>query len=99
MSEQTGNEKEVDLMEDVRVTVETDEGELECQILTIFTAGDRDYIALYPVDENDELLPEADILLYRYAEDAEGNPSIDNIESDEEYATVLEVFEGLPSED
>lgn len=90
---------DIDLMEDVRVTVQTDEGKMECRILTIFTAGAQDYIALFPVDENDRDLPEGDICLYRYAEDADGNPSISNIESDVEYDAAAAAFEALPIED
>ena len=92
--------KEPDLMEDVRVTVELEEGEsVECRILTIFTAGgEEDYIALIPVDENDEDNPEGTVYLYRYYEDEEGNPSIDNILSDEEYDRVSEAFSSLPEE-
>ncbi len=92
--------KEPDLMEDVRVTVETDSGEnVECRILTIFSVTeDQDYIALIPVDENDDDDPDGTVYLYRYFEDEEGNPSIDNIESDEEYYMVSEVFAELPEE-
>lgn len=92
--------KEPDLMEDVRVTVETESGEnVECRILTIFTVTEeQDYIALIPVDENDEDNPDGTVYLYRYYEDADGNPSIDNIETDEEYDMVSEVFAELPEE-
>ncbi len=91
---------EVDMMEDVRVTLDLDEGaSVECRILTIFTAGERDYIALIPQDENGEDNAEGEIYLYRYAEDADGNPSLDNIETDEEYDLVSNAFSELPVED
>ncbi len=32
--------------DDIRVTLELDNGEVECEILTIFEAGGRDYMAL-----------------------------------------------------
>ena len=35
-----------DEADDIRVTLELDEGEVECEILTIFEANNRDYIAL-----------------------------------------------------
>ncbi len=90
-----------DLMEDVRVTVELDEGgSMECRILTIFTveAREQDYIALLPVDEKDRDDPEGRVYLYRYFEDEEGNPSIENIGSDEEMEMVSEAFDELPEE-
>ncbi|MBQ6440964.1 MAG: DUF1292 domain-containing protein [Lachnospiraceae bacterium] len=91
---------EVDLMEDVRVTLELDEGDaVECRILTIFSAGGRDYIALIPQDENGEDNADGEIYLYRYAEDEEGNPSLDNIETDEEYELASAAFSDLPIED
>ena len=91
---------EVDLMEDVRVTLDLDEGNaVECRILTIFSAGKQDYIALIPQDENGEDNAEGEIYLYRYAEDDEGNPSLDNIASDEEYELASAAFADLPIED
>lgn len=91
---------EVDMMEDVRVTLDLDEdASVECRILTIFTAGERDYIALIPQDEKGEDNAEGEIYLYRYAEDADGNPSLDNIETDEEYDLVSDAFSDLPVED
>ena len=38
--------------EDIVVTLDLDDGsQVECEILTIFTVGERDYIALLPLDE------------------------------------------------
>lgn len=94
------NPKEIDTMDDVRVTIELDDGSaVESRILTIFSAGEQDYIALLPVDENDKDIAGAEALLYRYFEDADGNPSIDNIEDDEEYEAVAAAFDALPVED
>ena len=69
--------------DDIRVTLELDEGEVECSILTIFEAGGRDYIALMSQDKQGN--ETGDVYLYRYSEDEAGLPSIDPIESDEEY--------------
>ena len=38
-----------DEIEDIRVTLELDEGEVECKILTIFDVNEQDYIALMPL--------------------------------------------------
>lgn len=97
-AKRNANEK-VDLMEDVRVTIELVSGEaIESRILTIFSVGEQDYIALLPVDENDRDDPSGTVYLYRYEEDADGNPSILNIESDEEYDAVSDAYDALPVE-
>lgn len=70
-----------------------DETELECVVLTIFEAGEQDYIALLPVDEAE--MEEGEVYLYRYHEDDDGNPSLDNIQDDEEYDMVAEAFDAL----
>ena len=36
---------------------------------------------------------EGEVFLYRYSEDADGNPSLDSIESDEEYEIVADAFD------
>ena len=84
---------------DVCVTLELDNGEtLECEILTIFEVNDRDYIALLPVDEHGTPLDEK-VIVYRYDEDEEGSPVLDNIVSDEEYEAVSKAFDELLDEE
>ena len=86
--------------DDIIVTLELDDGsEVECAILTIFDVKDTDYIALIPLDENGEGNEDGEVLIYRYAEDAEGNPSLSNIESDEEYELVAERFDEILDEE
>ena len=81
---------------DVMVTLEMEDGDLDCEILTIFDVDEQDYIVLMPVDENKEPLNETEVLIYRYFEDEEtGEPSLDNIASDEEYERVGKRFEEL----
>ena len=81
------------------VTLDLDDGsQVECEILTIFTVGERDYIALLPLDENGEENEEGEVFIYRYSEDSEGNPSLDNIEDDEEYEAVSDRFDELLDE-
>ena len=71
---------------------------MECQILTIFEADGRDYIALLPVDEDEQPNEDSEVFIYRYSEDAEGNPSLENIEDDEEYEVVSDHFDELLDE-
>lgn len=87
--------EELDLeQEEMTVTLTLDDGkELECVVLTIFEAGKRDYIALLPIEG--EEAEEGEVYLYRYAEDAEGNPNLDNIEDDAEYEVVADAFDQL----
>jgi uncharacterized protein YrzB (UPF0473 family) len=81
--------------DDVCVTVSLDNGEtVECEILTIFECGEREYIVLLPVDEIDEN-EDSTVFIYRYIEDENGNPSLDNIESDEEFEMVWDTFDML----
>lgn len=83
--------------EEVTVTLTLDDGsELECVVLTIFDAGKREYIALLPMDGQEA--EEGEVYLYRYSEDANGNPSLENIEDDEEYEIVAEAFDELLDE-
>lgn len=80
--------------EEVTVTLTLDDGStLECVVLTIFDAGEREYIALLPMEG--ELADEGEVYLYRYSEDADGNPSLANIEDDDEYEIVADAFDEL----
>ena len=83
--------------EEMTVTLTLDDGsDLECVVLTIFEAGDHDYIALLPLDGKEA--EEGEVFLYRYKEDADGNPELDNIISDEEYEIVADAFDELLDE-
>lgn len=83
--------------EEMTVTLDLDDGtQLECVVLTIFEAGGRDYIALLPMDGAES--EEGEVYLYRYLEDEDGNPSLDNIEDDAEYEIVEEAFDELLDE-
>ena len=85
--------------EDMFVTLDLDDGSsMECQILTIFEADGRDYIALLPVDEDEQPNDEGEVFIYRYSEDADGNPNLENIEDDEEYEIVSDRFDELLDE-
>lgn len=79
---------------DYRVTLDLDDGTaIECAILTILEVGDQDYIVLVPVDENDQPVEEGDVFIFRYFEDEDGTPSIENIDNDEEFERVSECFD------
>ena len=65
------------------VTLSLDDGtECECAIVRIFPAGDNNYIALLPLEG--EAASNDEVYLYRYTEKDNGEPVLENIESDEE---------------
>ena len=70
-----------------------DDSEVECQVLTIFEACSRDYIALLPLDDEGEPNEEGEVYIYRYSEDEEGQPKLENIEDDDEYEQVADRFD------
>lgn len=73
----------------VTLTLE-DDSEVECEVITIFEVDGQDYIVLLPTDDE-----EGEVFIYRYFEDEEGNPGLDNIETDEEFEMVSEAFDQL----
>ena len=96
------NEQNEELEEDndIVVTLELDDGtEMQCGILTIFEANKKEYIALIPLDDDGNSNDEGEVLIYRYAEDGEGNPSLTNIEDDDEYEIVADRFDELLDEE
>lgn len=86
-------------MDDIRVTLELDDGETECRILTIFDMDDRDYIALMPLDKDGNDNAAGDVYIYRYCEDEQGLPSVEFIADEEEYEAVADRFDELLDED
>lgn len=68
----------------ITLTLENDE-EVECAVLGIFDVEEQEYIALLPDDSED-------VFIYIYNEDAEGNVSLENIESQEAFDKVSAVF-------
>ena len=80
----------------VTLTLE-DDTELECIVLTIFQAGDRDYIALLPMEGQEA--EEGEVFLYRYSETEDGTPNLEHIEDDDEYEVVADAFDELLDEE
>lgn len=79
---------------DELITLSLDDGtELECAIVSIFPAGEHEYIALLPVEgeENEE----GEVFLYRFHETPEGEPVLENIEADDEYEIVADAFDQI----
>ena len=74
----------------VTITLE-DDSEIECEVLTIFEVEEQDYITL--LHDNGE--EDGEIFIYRYFEDEDGEPGLDNIETQEEFDMVSEVFDSI----
>ena len=85
-------------IDDIRVSLELDSGEVECRILTIFEVNGHDYIALMPLSPDGDDNAEGEVYLYRYAEDEEGLPQIGFIEDEDEYEIAADRFDELLDE-
>ena len=74
------------------VTLTLEDGtEVECAIISIFEADKKDYIALLPLSGEEEI--NGDVYIYRYIEDGNGEPSLENIEDDAEYEMAADAFD------
>ncbi len=62
-----------------------------CHSDFLFEAGENQYIALLPLNEEGET-EEGDVYLYRYIENADGEPELQNIEDDDEYEIAADAF-------
>jgi len=79
-------------LEDLTLLLELDDETVECEIIGIFEAGGKEYVALSPVDSDD-------VIIYGYKEsDDEGFELID-IEDEEEFENAAAVLDDLLSED
>ena len=74
----------------VTLTLDNDE-ELECAVLTIYEVDGKEYIALLPLNEDGEE-KDGDVYLYRYLE-VDGEPTLENIEDDDEYEAAADAFD------
>ena len=72
-----------------------DDTELECSILCIYPVGDKEYIALLPMnDDSDE------VLIYRFIDNGEDqDPELEKIDDDDEYDAAVDAFDEILDED
>ena len=87
-----------DEADDIRVTLDTEDGEIVCRILTIFEVDGKDYIALLPLDEKGNDNAEGAVYLYGYSEDEQGLPSLAYISDEDEYEAVADRYDELLDE-
>ena len=67
--------------------------EIECEILGVFDANGKEYIALLPDDGTD------DVYIYGYKEIDEEEFELVDIEDEDEFNAAIEVFEQLVIEE
>lgn len=81
--------------DDITVTVSLDDCDVECGIFTILTVDNMDYIALFPLVEDEDSEYYGEVWFYRYfePEDETIDPTLENIEDEDEYEAVLDAFE------
>lgn len=78
------------------LTLEYDEGEVECEILGVFDCDGKDYIALAEMDESGELT--GDVFLFGYEEHDEDFELVDIVD-EAEYQRAVKQFDELMAED
>ena len=81
----------------ITLTFEDDTTE-DCVVLAVFGIDDQDYVALMPVQYVDSE-EDGEVYLYRYSEDADGEPVLGDIEDDEEYEMVADAFDEILDEE
>ena len=98
MEEKKVNETENLEDDELILTLEMEDGTTEdCIVLAIFPMDEKQYIALLPVSQQDD--DDADVYLYGYSEDEEGNPILDDIEDDAEFDAVCDRFDEVCDEE
>ena len=88
----TENKQPVD--QEAVITLEFDDGvELECEIMGVFEYAGKEYIALIPLDDSD------DVYIYGYKEVGEDEFELVDIEDDAEFEGAVAEFEAIMAEE
>lgn len=86
-------ENEID--EQMTVTLNLEDGDVTCAIITILTVDGKDYIALEPIDDEGEPIGD-DVWFYGYKEDEKdpnAEPELIYIDDDDELEAVFDKFD------
>lgn len=87
-------ENKQNVQEEAVITLEFDDGvELECEIMGVFEHNGKEYIALIPLDDSD------DVYIYGYKEVGEDEFELVDIEDDEEFEGAVAEFEAIMAEE
>jgi hypothetical protein len=88
----TENKQPVD--QEAVITLEFDDGvELEAEIMGVFEYAGKEYIALIPLDDSD------DVYIYGYKEVGEDEFELVDIEDDAEFEGAVAEFEAIMAEE
>ena len=75
------------------ITLEFDDGvEVECEIMGVFDYDGKEYIALIPNDDTD------DVYIYGYKENGDDEFELVDIEDDDEFEKVVAEFDKIMEE-
>ena len=86
----TDEKKKPEIEEADFITLEFDDGaEVECEIMGVFDYDDKEYIALIPDDNTD------DVYIYGYKEVGDDEFELVDIEDDEEFEKVVAEFDKI----
>ncbi len=77
----------------ITLTLDNDT-EVVCAILAIYPAGEHEYIALLPLDENGDN-HDGEVYLYRFSQEEGQQPTLDNIYDDAEYEIAADAFDAM----
>lgn len=82
--------------EDMTVTITLDDDtEIECDVVTILTVEEKDYIVVLPKDTNGRF-DEDEVWIYGYSEnpdDPDEEPQLIYIDDEDEYEKVADAFD------
>lgn len=81
--------------EEMTVTLNLEDGPVDCAIVVILSLEEQDYIVLLPLDEDGEN-NEGTVWFYRYFENEANpieDPTIEYIDSDSEFEAISKVYE------
>ena len=70
-----------------------DDTTVDCEVMGIFSHDDKDYIALIPQDDSD------DVYIYGYQEYDDGTYELNDIEDDKLFKDVVGEFESIINDD
>lgn len=90
----TDNNEELDENMTVEILLEDDTSVI-CNIITILTVQDKDYIVLLPTNDKGES-EDGEVWFYRYEEDendVNAEPVLSYIDDDDEYEAVEDAFD------
>ncbi len=94
MSEFKPEDFQNEIDEEMTVTINLDDGDVTCRIITILSIQDKDYIVLCPMDNKGNITEE--VWFYGYKEnpdDPNEEPELIYIEDDDEYDAVADKYD------